>query len=382
MKHLLIVQDVPTQFDMPLYNYLAEHASFKLTVIYTQVGSLGAPGIDPEIGRAPQWDHIKHELYDRIDLTRPQALRSAEVIALIASKSPDLVLVSGYYPPLHRKLVRPLKRLGLRVGLRSDNTLQHSNFRGIKGLVKKWVLPVWLRRYDSWHPVGTLAREYLEVLSRSRRPTYLFPYNVDNDWFAGQSAIYQPRREQLLAELGFSPDDFIVLGVMKWHRREDPLVLVRAFKVLLQSQPSARLILVGDGPLKDEVMEMIAEVADKVHMPGYLSYTQLPLFYALADVFVHPARSEPWGVSVNEAMACGVPTIVSNGVGAGEDLVEAGITGFVFPIGNSDALSAKLFEISSTTIGTKMKPACIEKMHGWNYEQSRAGFQIALADFR
>ena len=178
--------------------------------------------------------------------------------------------------------------------------------------------------------------------------------------------------------MGFSEDDFIVLGIMKWHQREDPLVLIRAFKELLCIQPRARLILVGDGPLKNTVHQMLADIADKVNTPGYVSYSQLPKFYALADVFVHPAPSEPWGVSVNEAMACGVPVMVSTGVGAREDLVDEGETGFVFPLGDWRALADKLVSFSRTGDSVSIKASCVKKMRSWNYRQSLAAFESAL----
>ncbi|MCB1687081.1 MAG: glycosyltransferase family 4 protein [Halioglobus sp.] len=378
MKRLLIVQNVPTQFDVPLYNKLAQEAVFALTVIYTQTTGSRNNRYDAEIGRAPQWDHITAECYERIDLSAAQAGRPADVVALIAAKEPDLVLISGYYPALHRKLVLPLKKLRLRVGLRSDNTLWHSDFSGIKGLVKKLVLPIWLRRYDTWHPVGTLAQDYLETVSRAQRPTFLFPYNVDNTWFAQQSGAFRSRRNTYLEEMGLSPQHFIVLGIMKWHQREDPLVLVRAFRQLLDDKPEARLILVGDGPLRAEVKAMIGDIVDKVCLPGYAPYSELPKYYALADVFVHPAASEPWGVSVNEAMACGVPVVVSSGVGAATDLVVEGETGFVFRVGDSAALARTLADCGQRKNGEAMRNACIGKIRDWSYAQTQASFERAV----
>jgi glycosyltransferase involved in cell wall biosynthesis len=266
-----------------------------------------------------------------------------------------------------------------RVGLRSDNSLWHSNFSGIKGLIKKLVLPVWLRRYDTWHPVGTLAKEYLEVVSRAQRPTFLFPYNVDNAWFAQQANAFRSRRDELLRVIGFSAQNFIVLGIMKWHEREDPLVLIQAFRRLLEHKPEARLVLVGDGPLRPEVEEMIRGIEDKLCLPGYAPYSDLPKYYALADVFVHPAQSEPWGVSVNEAMACGVPVVLSSGVGAAKDLVIEGETGFVFRVGDSVALAQTLANCIAQRNSDDVREACLQKMRDWSYEQSQMTFERAVS---
>lgn len=379
MKHLLVVQGAPTQFDVPLYNYLATVAGFELTVVYTQTGNRAGVNYDPEIGRAPQWDHVTSEVYQRYDLSSTEARRPHQVASLIIDRKPDLVLISGYFPPLHRKLVRPLKKAGLKVGLRSDNTLQHSNFRGIKGLVKKLVLPLWLRRYDSWHPVGSLAGSYLQHVSAIQRPIYFFPYNVDNDWFSHRSQQCAEQRQALLQGMGFTTDNYVVLGVLKWHQREDPLILIRAFRRLVAGNSRARLVLAGDGPLRAEVLQMLHGMEDKVYLPGYVPYSRLPELYAVADIFVHPAPREPWGVSVNEALACGVPVLLSSGVGAGKDLVETGRNGWIFPVGDCNALSQRLIELSRLP-GDRptMQEICQTSMHNWSYVQTARAFSRAL----
>jgi glycosyltransferase involved in cell wall biosynthesis len=63
-------------------------------------------------------------------------------------------------------------------------------------------------------------------------------------------------------------------------------------------------------------------------MPGYVSYQLLPKYYGAADVFIHLPPQEPWGLSVSEAMACGVPVISAPWVGAASELVEHGVTGW------------------------------------------------------
>jgi glycosyltransferase involved in cell wall biosynthesis len=66
----------------------------------------------------------------------------------------------------------------------------------------------------------------------------------------------------------------------------------------------------------------------------------MPSLYAAADLLVLPSdHQETWGLVVNEAMACGVPAVVSDAVGCGPDLIDRGRTGAVFPLGNTTALA-------------------------------------------
>lgn len=376
---LVIVQNHPTQFDEPLYAFIHQSSEIDLQVIYTKTGGKHDGMFDPEIGRAPDWDHIENGAYERRDLSRDDSRSPGTVAADIAAMNPDLVILCGYYPPLHARLARLLRKRGVRIGLRSDNTLEHSDFSGLKGLAKRLILPGWLRRYDTWHPVGSLARKYLETIAGVQKPTFLFPYSVDVDWFARISDEVLRRRSELRQELGLADTDFVILGILKWHEREDPLTLLRAFDRLHQNHPKARLILVGDGPLREEVHLVVARMKGAVVLPGYRAYSALPRFYTISDVFVHPAPDEPWGVSVQEAMACSVPVVVASGVGARVDLIEEGKTGFVFDNGNDRALTSLLARLLKTPgQTTQMGAHSVQKARDFDYRYSVSQFRAAL----
>jgi len=373
---LVIVERKPTQFDAPLYSYLSHRSAFSVTVFYTQTYT---DTIDPEIERIPQWDHLHSCHYARKDLGPAEATNARIIANEIAALRPDLVILGGYYPLLYAKIAWFIKRKGIRIGLRSDNTLLHSAFKGIKGAIKHLFLPFWLRQYDTWHPVGTLARQYLEEIANTKKPTYFFPYNVDNDWFLEESSRYRYERNVILTGMGFSPHDSIVLGVMKWHDREDPLTLLDAFATLKERHQNARLVLVGDGPLRNAVHAKVKNLHNSVFLPGYVPYSHLPKYFAVSDVFVHPAIDECWGVSVNEAMACGVPVITADGVGAAADLIAEGKTGAVYTNRDSGMLSRKLSELLNDKEHLAVMSANAKQMISeWSYKQTLRELLMAL----
>jgi len=379
-RRLIVVQDKPTQFDAPFFAFAAERAAFELKVYYTAGDHEQATLADPEIGQAPGWDHLRRCVYP---VASPVVGSRHAVLGRLTTEildwRPDLVILNGYYPPLHARLAWRLKRAGLRIGLRSDSTLEHSVFRRLKGRVKQLILPPWLRHYDTWHPVGSLARRYLETLAGGGRPVYFFPYNVDNDWLAAEAARYRLQRDVLRSKVGCATTDRVILGVLKWHDREDPLTLIDGFARLHAQRSSARLILVGDGPLSDAVHRRAATLGDAVHLPGYVVYSQLPKYYAISDVFVHPAIDEPWGVSVNEAMACGLPVVAASGVGAGADLIVSDETGFVFPNGDAAALCERLLPlVDNRAACARMGQAAVARMTSWNYSQTEREMLRAL----
>jgi glycosyltransferase involved in cell wall biosynthesis len=82
-----------------------------------------------------------------------------------------------------------------------------------------------------------------------------------------------------------------------------------------------------------------------VHLPGFKQYDELPAYYALARAFVHASTTEQWGLVVNEAVASGLPVIVSNRCGCVPELVAD--NGFTFDPVNENELAARLLEMAS-----------------------------------
>lgn len=381
MKHsLVIVQDVPTQFDVPLYNIIAEQQPFSLFVIYTQ-----APAQDDEIGRKPIWDHIEKHCYEHLFLCDSKLASVSDICNEIQLHHPDHVVISGYWPKLHRDIMRCLTQNNVSVGLRSDNTLRHTKLGGLQGKIKRAYLKRLLAKYSVWHPVGSQAEHYLRSLSGEPRPVSYFPYTADNDWFKEHVLSHRVNRSSYLSQLGFPEHSQIILGIMKWSEREDPMTLVAAFEAYQSQQPNSRLILVGDGPLRDTVMAATKPIKNLIYTPGYVSYSQLPKWYSLADVFVHPAPSEPWGVSVNEALASGVPVIASTGVGAAVELIEEGMSGFIFEQRDVQSLVTALkkwAQMKNSRTNEDIQTQCQLALAKWNYETVISAFQNILKNVR
>jgi glycosyltransferase involved in cell wall biosynthesis len=365
LKKLIIIQNKPTQFDAPFYALATREKLFGLHIFYSE--GYQDP-VDPEIGRMPVWDHLDPDGYPKTFLSIGESADPQNVCRRILKEKPDLVILCGYFPLLHVRLAWMLRKNGVRIGLRSDNTRRHSSFKGVKGMIKRLGLPFWLRRYNSWHPVGTLAAEYLRWMARSEKPVYYFPYSVDNAWFENHANAYRKDRDDIRRGMGFCNDDFVVFGLMKWTEREDPLTLVESVKQVNHRGAAVKLILAGDGPLRQKIAETTAGMKESIYLPGYLPYSQLPKYYAISDVFVHPAVGEPWGVSVNEAMACGVPVLAAEGVGSGRDLIVEGKTGYTFPDGDRTALSDRILKLSQDrTRVSYMGEAAKQRVDAWSY---------------
>ena len=100
------------------------------------------------------------------------------------------------------------------------------------------------------------------------------------------------------------------------------------------------LVILGDGDRREEVERTTTDMQlDGVTLAGWQPNKALPAYYAFAGAFVHTATVDPWGLVVNEAMATGLPVILSDGTGCHEDLVLDKGTGFVFPCGEPQIMA-------------------------------------------
>ena len=106
-------------------------------------------------------------------------------------------------------------------------------------------------------------------------------------------------------------------------------------------------MLLGDGPLRGAINNQLStlNLHSHVHLPGFKPYGELPVYYALANAFVHASTTEQWGLVVNEAIASGLALIVSDRCGCAPELVNG--NGFTFNPANEHELTARLSEMAS-----------------------------------
>ena len=153
-------------------------------------------------------------------------------------------------------------------------------------------------------------------------------------------------------------------------------VEVKGVEIILEAmaglapEKQPQLLLVGDGPLKSSYEKIIQRHNLPVRLVGFQQKDQLPGLYAAADFFILPSLSEPWGVVVNEAMACGLPLLLSDQVGAAYDLLEERRNGFMIPAGDVAAWRKALVVMMELTDAElqRMGDASRERVRPWNHE--------------
>ena len=132
------------------------------------------------------------------------------------------------------------------------------------------------------------------------------------------------------AQLGFQPDDLILIYVGRLGPEKNMPFLLRSFAGIAQAYEKVRLLIAGDGPERDNMEDRVLAmgIQEKVVFTGMIPYEKLPGYLHIADAFVTASVTEVHPLSVIEAMAAGLPVLGIKSPGVG-DTVQDGLTGFL-----------------------------------------------------
>ncbi len=141
------------------------------------------------------------------------------------------------------------------------------------------------------------------------------------------------------------------------------------------------LVILGDGELRPQLEEERGRLGlnQWVLMPGFKQYEELPAWYGLASGFVHASTVEQWGLVVNEAMATGLPVLVSKRCGCARDLVREGVNGFTFDPFDVEELSRRMYDLAHGDVDrASMGRASREIIAHWGPERFAQGLEAAV----
>jgi glycosyltransferase involved in cell wall biosynthesis len=361
----------PTQFEAPFYRFAARDPEHELRVLFT-APDVAEPVLDPELGRKVSWgiDLLGGYPFEVL----PPRGRTRWLAERLRPERCDLLIVNGYTRRIYLLAVTLAKRAGVATALRLDSVLWDGS--PARNLAKRVLFATWMKgMYDLFLGVGSLTLDYLRAFGVPPERMGLFPYAVDVDDFRSRSRLSPEERAAVRSRLGVPAGARVVLSLAKLNGREAPWDLLHAFARMGED---VWLVLAGDGP---ERSALEREAGPRVRFPGYVPYLELPALYAAADLFVHPAREERWGVSVAEALACGLPVVASSRVGAVFDLVEPGGNGFPYDAGDDDALALRTSEALALP-PERVRSRSGEILAHWDYRAAWANILEAACRVR
>jgi glycosyltransferase involved in cell wall biosynthesis len=237
-----------------------------------------------------------------------------------------------------------------------------------------------LRGADAFASDCEATRERAIAFGMPRERTVVFPWGVDLQQFSPQRSAASHQRET---------KGFTLLCNRSWEPHYGMDVLARAFVRVAGARPDVNLLLLGEGSLAADIHRILelGGVSNRVQYGGRVPQFDLPRYYHMADLFVSPSHVDGSSVSLLEALACGLPVIVSD-IPANREWVTDSVNGWLFPDGDADALAAKILQVlekrkAMQEMGRAAR-ATAERRADWkkNFPKLLEAYQIAVAHRR
>ena len=336
---------------------------------------------EQESGGGGEWDRITvfpNGVFEKI----PAGEMKRGIVSGLNRLRPDAVAIAGWGTVDARVCLDWCKR-------NDSKAIVMSETRAVDGRRvwwKEWVKSRIVRRFDAALCGGESHKRYLVRLGMPEERIALGYNVVDNDFFKSRTA-----------NCGTWIDSPYFLASNRFVERKNLGRLLEGYKIFqdlvfrLQGAEKTGLwplVLLGDGELRGDLEARCAELGLRiatgfsnegvgitegqnlklnsyklktptwgrcVFFAGFRQIGELRAFYAGAGAFVHPALEEPWGLVINEAMASGLPVLSSRNVGAAEELVQEGKTGFLFDPRDVNSIAESLFKMFSMSEAERYK---------------------------
>jgi 1,2-diacylglycerol 3-alpha-glucosyltransferase len=298
------------------------------------------------------------------------------VLQVLRERPIEAVFVPGYWPTTSLAVLaaaRCARRPAIMMSASHDGAASPN-------VLRKAVKQFLVRRFDAALVGGERHRRHFVSMGLPKDRVFPAYDVVDNSYYAKASAATRCRSDAARRELGLPNRYFLNLG--RLVKKKNLEVLIRAFaEVHHRHSNCPSLVLVGSGPERDPVIHLARHLGLRVSVdPGagssadvyvyaFAQVEQTPSFYALAEAFILPSKIEEWGLVVNEAMASGLPVLVSSAAGCCEDLVVHGQNGFVFDPSSTDELVLAMERlIADPSLRHTMAAASAHLISSWGPE--------------
>ena len=368
--------------------YRAVHAAPGLRETVLFLDRYGIEGrFDPEFGTEVKWDTplLAGYRYKFIrNLTSgvysgPAMRINPGLIPEIAFGRYDAVLITGYDTFSAWIALFAAKLSGKKTILRAEADLANPS-QSLKRRLKDRFLGRVLKLYPAIMYSCEKNRQYFRHFGAADEKLFPVPSAADNAHFLDLRRYAARRRSDLRRVHGIPQNAVAALFVGRHIDRKRPGDLFEAFKRLHAWHPRLWAVFVGDGPLRSG-MEADARAAglDRMVFAGFKNLSEVANYYFMADLFVMPSQYDPTPKAVNEAMICGLPVVVSTGVGTANDLVVDDANGLVYETGDVDALAAAIARLSAApALRAQLGDAAVQAASKWSPETGVQGLVEAL----
>jgi len=384
---LTVLTTHPIQYQVPVWKGLAGREKIPFKVFYMSDQGLETR-FDPGFGKSLSWDIDLLGGYESEFLDTYKGQRSDSFWWLrlkrgfgsaLRGMGADVLWIQGWQVAAYWQAVFEARRAGTEIWLRGE-TNARSNAGGIGRLFKRRLLCEFLHRVDRFFYIGEANRQFYLEQGISEGRLVSAPYCVDNARFATAAAAARSQRDPIREDWRIPAEAFCFLFAGKFLAKKRPFDLIEASRRLTRAPHGKKihLLWVGTGQLGERLRQACHVCFDterkecntkangrdgpNASFVGFLNQLEISRAYVAADCLVLPSDAkETWGLVVNEAMASGLPCIVSNACGCAEDLVEPIRPDLCYPVGDIIGLEHAMAAVMADAPARQLLTAHISK---------------------
>lgn len=300
----------------------------------------------------------------------------------VAPFAPDAIAIPGWSNMIALAALRWAKRRGIATICMSETNDWDFERRWLTERVKAGIVA----HFDAGIATNDSQAGYLARLGIDERNIFRGYNAVDNDYFRDAAARWRGADALPSALAAFLPAGAkgrYFLASNRFIEKKNLLRLLdayAAFRTERGDDPADwPLVLLGDGELRPQIEAKrdALGLGAHVHLPGFLQVDALPQYYGTAGAFVHASTTEQWGLVVNEAMAAGLPSAVSERCGSAQYLIEDSVTGFGFDPFSVEAIARALTRLAGLPADSPLRAAANARVETLRPERFGEGLAAA-----
>lgn len=318
-------------------------------------------------------------LFPDVDISKIPRSKVIERICTVLTKiDPAVVAVPGWSNPIALAALLWCRRNQIPVVMMSDSTAHDQPRKWWREILKKHAI----QNASAALVAGSAQQEYIVQLGMYAENTFRGYDVVDNVHFLSGAESAKKDDPEVRARFSL-PENYFLVPIRFIEEKNIPFLLQAYEGYRKKAGNNAwHLVLLGDGPLRQVIEAFMHEkyLDEWVLLPGFKQYNELPIYYGLAGAVMLASTSETWGLVVNEAMAAGLPVLVSNRCGCAPDLVRNGENGYTFdPTDATTLMDLMIFIASGACDRESMGRRSREIIADWTLDTFVQGL-IAAAD--
>ena len=374
-RRLALLTEIIAPYRIPVFNALAARDDIDLHVIFLSEN-------DPSLR---QWPVYKNEIrfsYEVLPAWRRRVgkynlLVNRGVGAALRRFRPNAVLCGGYNYLASWQAAWWAKSQKLPLLLWSESTA-NDHRRG--RLEVEFLKFRFIRLCKAFVAAGKSSRDYLIAMGASPERVFVAPNAVDVEFYAAAARSARQDAAAVRARHGLPSRYFLCAGRLVPEKGIFDLLAAYA-KLEADERSQIGLVFAGDGASRSQLEERAAAINPGcVRFRGFVHREELAELYALAEALVFPTHSDPWGLVVNEAMACGLPIIASELAGCVPDLVANAENGFIVPSGSVEELARAMRTLlSNPALARELGASSALRIQAFTPEACADGFSRAMA---